>query len=191
MEKYRKKIDRLLARRKMIKQQGIEEKKHLRDFKITRKGLIEGRKILQTLAAEMQHQAHRRVAEIVNRCLAAVFDDPYEFEILFERKRNRTEATFILCRDGIKLDKPTKEAGGGVIDIASLALRIAALALQTKHERFLLMLDEPFKWVSEGYRPYLKAMIEQLEKELGFQFIIVTQLPDLQIGKVIHLGDMK
>lgn len=140
-----------------------------------------------TVAAGVQKRAHAAIAAIVSRCLAAVFDDPYSFEIAFEHRRNKTEAVPYFVRGGKRLE-PRGNVGGGVIDVAAFALRLAAVVLARPAVRRVLILDEPFKWVSAEHRPRVRALIEELQKEMGVQFIIVTHIPELRIGKIIEVS---
>ncbi len=83
---------------------------------------------------------------------------------------------------------PTASVGGGVVDVASFALRLACLLLASPKRRRLLCLDEPFKHLSENYRPAVRELIEVLAREMDVQFIIVTHSNELKIGKVIELS---
>jgi DNA repair exonuclease SbcCD ATPase subunit len=146
----------------------------------------QAQEILQTVAASVQQMTHDRVARIVTRCLAAVFDEPYTFQIKFERKRGKTEARLVFERKGREMD-PMEASGGGVVDVATFALRLAAILItQPPLERFMA-LDEPFKFVSKEYRPKVVELMETLSKELSFQFLIVTHDEELKIGKVIKI----
>jgi len=162
------------------------ERDALEDAVRERAVAAEARQIAQAIAAEVQTRVHTRVAAIVNRCLTAVFDEPYEFKILFEQKRGRTEASLVFMRDGVAVD-PMSAAGGGVVDIAAFGLRLACLALTRPQRRRLLVMDEPFRFVSVGHRPRVRAMVAALADEMGFQFIYVTHIPELVVGNVIEV----
>ena len=146
----------------------------------------ESRKIFQEVSQVVQQMAHTRIASVVSKCLESVFDDPYEFKILFDMKRGRTEARLVFMRNGIEVD-PMTASGGGIIDVASFALRLACLSLSRPPLRKLLVLDEPFKFVSQNYRKQIRSLLETLAKEMDFQFFFVTHIPDLQCGKVIPI----
>lgn len=148
----------------------------------------EVQKILQEVAATVQAKAHARIARLVARCLGAVFTEPYEFEIEFEQKRGRTEARLVFKR-GVNEVDPLNASGGGVVDVCSFALRLAALVASRPARRKVLIMDEPFKHLSREYRPAVRGLLEGLAMELGMQFIIVTHDPALQIGKVVEIGD--
>lgn len=146
----------------------------------------EAQKILQLVAQTVQQQAHDRIAGVVTRCLAAVFDDPYEFKVVFEQKRGRTEARLIFMSEGKEID-PMSAAGGGVVDIAAFALRLSCLMLSRPPVRKLLVMDEPMKFVSERYRDRVRLLLEGLSEELGVQMIFVTHMSALRTGTVIEL----
>lgn len=146
------------------------------------------RTIIQSVASAIQQEAHSRVAGVVSRCLSTVFGpDAYEFRIEFEEKRGRTEARLVFVRDGMELS-PMTAAGGGAVDVASFALRLAALMLSRPSVRKCLVLDEPFKHLSREYRPRMAELLLELAAELGMQFVVVTHDPDLACGKVVKLG---
>jgi DNA repair exonuclease SbcCD ATPase subunit len=147
----------------------------------------EAQKVVQLVAQTVQQKAHDRIAGVVSRCLEAVFDEPYEFKINFEQKRGRTEASLVFVREGLSVD-PLTASGGGVVDVAAFALRLSCLLLARPPLRRTVVLDEPFRFVSEGYRPRVRQMLEQLSKELEVQFVVVTHDEAYKTGKVIELG---
>lgn len=148
---------------------------------------VQAQKLLQGVAEAVQQQAHQQIAAVVTRCLEAVFgEDAYEFVIQFEQKRGKTEAQLLFRRDGLCVD-PTSSAGGGVVDTASFALRLACLILSRPAKRRLLVLDEPFRFLSREYRPAVRELLLTLAKELGVQIIMVTHSTELVCGKVVEL----
>ena len=141
----------------------------------------------QHIAEATQQQAQGRIAAIVSRCLLAVFgDDAYDFRIVFERKRGKTEAALLFARGGLEAD-PLTATGGGVVDVAAFALRLAALMLSRPPARRLLVVDEPFRFVSTEFRPQVRRLLETLAEEMGVQIILVTHAPEFSIGKVVSL----
>jgi DNA repair exonuclease SbcCD ATPase subunit len=51
-----------------------------------------------------------------------------------------------------------------------------------------MILDEPFRYLSEEYRPKVAVLLEKLAEEFDFQFIIVTHIPELAIGSVHYFS---
>ena len=142
-------------------------------------------KVVQAVSAIVQEKANIKITSIVTRCLETVFEEEaYEFKILFEEKRNKTEARIVFMRNGEELN-PIDASGGGAIDVAAFALRVSCLMLSG--QRKVMILDEPFKNLSEGYRPKMAKMVELLSKELQIQFIVVTHIEEFMMGNVIAL----
>jgi DNA repair exonuclease SbcCD ATPase subunit len=112
--------------------------------------------------------------------LDAVFPEPYEFEVSFEIKGNRTVAECWFVRDGERLD-PMSSTGGGAVDIASFALRVVfwSLLYKSKKIRPLMVFDEPFRFVSRDLQQKAGMMMKELSEKLGIQFIMVTHNKDL------------
>lgn len=146
----------------------------------------QAQEVLQLLAQAVQQKAHERISHVVSSCLSAVFEDPYEFHIEFERKRGRTEASLRFRRRGLEVD-PLTASGGGVVDVAAFALRIACLVMHRPRLSRILVLDEPMKYVSAEYRPAVREMLEQISSEMKVQIIMVTHAEDLATGKIINL----
>lgn len=157
--------------------------------KQTEEDLREAVKVAQEVAQEVQAKAHKRIAEVVSRSLSAVFGpEAPGFKIRFERKRGKTEAVLLLEQDGVEMD-PLSATGGGVVDVAGFALRLSCLMLSKPPLRKLMVLDEPFRHLSSNYRPAVSELLETLAEELGVQIIQVTHSSELEVGKVIHIGD--
>ena len=148
-------------------------------------GLDKAKVFAQDLAKSIQEKAHEKVSKVVTRCLESVFDEPYTFRIAFEQKRGKTEARLVFERDGEEFD-PMEETGGGCVDIAAFALRLSALALSKPKARRLLVMDEPFRFVSEEFRPQVKNLIENLSDEFNTQFILVTHMKELRTGTIVQ-----
>jgi DNA repair exonuclease SbcCD ATPase subunit len=169
---------------------GIQMKSEAAQVKLSKSSIRDvtrAQQIVQEIAKGIQQRAHSQIAQVVSKCLKAVFGtDAYEFQITFERKRGRTEATLQFIRDGNTLD-PLDSSGGGVVDVCSFALRLACLVLARPKLRQVLVLDEPMKHVSSEYRERVAELLESMASELGVQIVIVTHSKELAIGKVIQL----
>ena len=132
---------------------------------------LKAREIINIVAKDTQQQLEMRITNIVSMALAAVFPDPYQFKLVFNERRNQTEADLLLVRDGEELN-PVEGAGGGVLDVVSFALRIAVL-LMSNHRR-IIILDEPFRHLSADLQPKASEMMKMLSDKLGIQFIMVS-----------------
>lgn len=149
---------------------------------------VAAREFCTQSALAVQTRVHQVIAGLVTRCLHAVFEsDPYDFKIEFVKRRNKTEADLYFERNGHRHDYT--QVGGGVLDVAAFALRLATLVLRRPPLRKVLVMDEPFKMVSErgGNLDRMKDLLIQLSQETGFQFVLVTHSQKFECGKVIRL----
>lgn len=162
-----------------------EEKASLRNAQASLAQQEEAQQILQTVAQTVQQQAHDRIAGVVSRCLAAVFPDPYTFQILFEKKRGKTEARLVFIRNGEEY--LPREVGGSCRQLAGFALQLACLMIHQPSVRRLMIMDEPFLALDAQKIHRVRALIEQLADELDMQFLIVTHDEDLECGNIIPL----
>jgi DNA repair exonuclease SbcCD ATPase subunit len=134
--------------------------------------LLKVRTLFQGAAEATQKQLEFHVSGLVSSALKAVWDDPYKFILEFVQKRGKTEAELWIERDGERM-KPLDAAGGGVVDIISLALRMAFWSL-TKTSRPLLILDEPLKQLSADLQSKASDMLKSISEKLGIQILMVT-----------------
>lgn len=187
LEEYKKKISKELHNHQLSKAECVHANQKLEEAKKEYKAATKAQKIIQSVAQTVQQQVHDRIAGIVTRCIEAVFDDPYEFKIIFEQKRGRTEARLVFVRNGEEYN-PSDSSGGGVIDVAAFALRLSCLVLTRPPLRRLLVLDEPFKNVNgTENQERVGNMMTMITKELDVQIIMVTDDEWLKIGKVIEV----
>lgn len=151
---------------------------------------LRAKEIVQTISLDCQQQCQQRIAFVVTRCLEAVFGkDTLRFSLVFEQKRGQTEVRgVILDASGHELD-PMDSCGGGVLDVAAFGLRLACMMLTRPRLAKVLVLDEPFKFVSGTYRPAVVQMLQELSQEFGVQIIMVTHLPELMaIGHQVEIN---
>ncbi len=184
---YRSQIDRMKAEYSLACKQIEAEQDEFEDAKQRVTDVQTAQGIVQGIASQVQASAHQQIAGIVSRCLETIFgEDAYEFKILFEEKRGRTEARLVFIRDGNELD-PLGAAGGGVVDLASFALRLSCLLLSRPSKRKLLVLDEPMKHLSSDHTSKIRELLLALAKDTGVQIVMVTHQHGLRCGKVIEL----
>ncbi len=184
---YRKRLDSLRADYRHAQRQVKEEEQARVGTRQEVETAQQAQQIFQEVAQRIQENCHKQIASVVSRCLEAVFgEEAPEFRIDFRKARGKTEARLLFARDGHEMD-PIDSSGGGVIDVTSMALRLACLLLSLPRRRRLLILDEPMKMLSKQYVPAVQELFLALSKELDIQIIMVTHNPELQIGKVIEI----
>jgi len=125
----------------------------------------------QNVAKNLQDKIKFHIKDMVQNCLDIVFPEMYEFNFEFIIKAGKTEANIFLTQDGEEI-KPEDSTGGGVVDVISLGMRIVALTLSTNDK--VLILDEPFKFISKKLKPLAGQILKEISKELEVQFLIVT-----------------
>ena len=74
---------------------------------------------------------------------------------------------------------PMDAAGGGPVDVASFALRVAFLSMEIPKSRRVLILDEPFGFVSEDLQHKCSRMIKEISDRLNLQVIMVSHKEEL------------
>jgi len=184
---YRTKIDRAKFKFESAKDSVRRETVALVDAEDRLACAVESHSIVQKVGQTVQEAVHDRLATVVSKCLEAVFDEPYEFRIIFERKRGQTEARLVFVRNGMEIN-PMDASGGGVTDVASFALRLSCIMLRRPQVRRFMVLDEPWKHLSEIYRPRLRDCVEHLAEEMNIQFLIVTHSEEFRMGHIVRLG---
>lgn len=186
MKDWKRLVERASACASRAEQRLEESRKEAEEARKKSEDALSARRLLQAVAATVQQMAHGQIASVVSRCLEAVFDDPYKFRIEFVEKRGRTEAKLSFARNGNPID-PMSASGGGVVDVAAFAARMACLLLSRPAKRRLLVLDEPFRFVSRDLRPRVKGLIETLADEMQVQFVMVTHDLQLATGKIVEM----
>ncbi len=142
--------------------------------------IVKVRAFFQNIAEEVQQEVADTICTITTSALFAVFpDDPYECKIRFQVKRNIIEAELYFERDGEEFH-PVDDSGGGVIDVASFAARVAFIFLSGSKK--LLIADEPFKFVSKKHLSKIPEMLKMLSEKLKMQFIIVSHISEIIEG---------
>lgn len=133
--------------------------------------------LLQKTSEFARSQAKTQIEALVTNCLQYIFENNIEFNIEIQELYGKPNAEFYVITkvdDTIIKTKPEQSRGGGVVDIISLALRIAFLQVHKPKIEGPLILDEPAKHVSEDYifnvADFLKRTSEMFER----QIIMVT-----------------
>ena len=138
----------------------------------------QAREVIREVGLKTQSQLSFHISDITSLALDAVFNDPYSLVAEFVQRRNKTECDLYFERDGNRVD-PLSASGGGAVDVAAFALRVASWSMQRPKSRSTLILDEPLRFLSADHQEKASVMIKELSKKLGIQFIIITHEPIL------------
>jgi DNA repair exonuclease SbcCD ATPase subunit len=146
------------------------------DLESKRHSLIQheqAKEVIRTVGIATQEQLTFHISDITSLALEAVFDNPYSLEVEFIQRRNKTECDLYFMRDGNRID-PLTASGVGAVDVASFALRIASWSMSQPHSRNVIILDEPFRFLSENYQEQASQMLQDISHKLGIQFLVVS-----------------
>lgn len=152
------------------------------------KNALDARRIAQEIAKRTQTEAATPIVQIVNQCLSSVFPDHYTFGIVFEARRGKTEVDLVMRKGAYSLD-PMGAVGGGVLDVASLGIRLAVLMLTVPRVQRVLVLDEPLKNLQPPRIPLMRVLLQKIVDEMGIQVICTTPIGPMVMGNVISIGD--
>jgi len=170
----RYKVEQYKGRRAQVLHDLEDAQEKVKQYKRVIRQHEQAKTILREVGLKTQQQLQYHISGIVSLALDAVLqDDPYEFKVEFIQRRNKTECDLYFERDGNRVD-PLMAAGGGAADVASFALRIASWSMQRPRTRAVIVMDEPFRFLSNDYQEKASAMLKDLSEKLGIQFIIVT-----------------
>ena len=128
------------------------------------------RDLIVETANRVQLDVAERISSIVTLALSSTGFD-YAFKVSFVQRRGTTEADLLFVKNGEELD-PLSCSGGGALDIASFALRIALWSLNKTSNVFIL--DEPFKFLSLDLQENAGHMLHALAEKFGLQIIMVS-----------------
>jgi DNA repair exonuclease SbcCD ATPase subunit len=133
----------------------------------------EAKEIIRSVGQITQSQISFHISDITSLAMEAVFKEPYQLKIDFVQRRNKTECDLSFEREGVKVD-PLTASGGGAVDVAAFALRIASWTMMNPRSRNTIILDEPFRFLSGDNQERASAMVKEISQKLGIQMIVVT-----------------
>ncbi|WP_088105161.1 ATPase [Halalkalibacter urbisdiaboli] len=168
---------RLDAKRQLLEEQLAKKKEELEEYVDTIDVYEKARILLQQSAEYAREQAKQQMETLVTNALQYVFGPLFSFQIELEEHGNKAVAEFYVVSDyeGVKVKtKPQDSRGGGVVDIVTLALRVALIETVQPKQNGPLLLDEPGKHVSGEYIYYLYEFLKSLSTMFARQIIMIT-----------------
>lgn len=133
----------------------------------------QAREVIRTVGLKTQEALSYHVGDIASLALEAVFDDPYELVLDFVHRRNKTECDLYFLREDNPIS-PLEASGGGAVDVAAFALRVACWSMEVPRRRPVIILDEPLRFLSRDLQERASIMLKEMSEKLGVQFIIIT-----------------
>ncbi len=188
---WRSKYDQDLGQLRLLQEQRVEGESRLETVK---ENLQTWRQV-QVLLTKVSDYARRRLVERIEDTVTAALqtvlaDDSLRFEVEMREIGGRASAEWrvvSMYSDVEVSNNPEDARGGGIVDIVSLALRLALLELSTPRPEGPVILDEPAKMVSAEYAENLAYFLKSYAQQTGRQFIVVTHNEALaQAGDVSY-----
>jgi len=177
-KELRSRVEQLKGRRAQIRGSIMDVRRKRRVDKKALENYENAREVIREVGLKTQSQLSYHIGDVTSLALDSVFPDAYELLAEFVQRRNRTECDLLFQRDGLKID-PLSAAGGGAVDVASFAIRVASWSMQHPRSRNVLLLDEPFKHLSSALLLRAKDMLRQISEKLGVQIIFITHSEQL------------
>lgn len=135
-------------------------------------------RIYQLAAEYARNKSKNTMESLVTNALGIVFPGDLQFNIDTEEKGEKTEAYFTVSStyggEHVVKTEPQESRGGGIVDIISLALRIALLETSRPALNGPLVLDEPAKHVSQDYSQNVAQFLNLVVNTFERQVIMVT-----------------
>lgn len=170
-------VDVETGKRNMIMEQRDSISKEIEKLDEEREVLEKVILLFQKTAEYARIQAKNQVEDLVTKCLQFIFETDIRFSIELSESRNIPSAEFFVESDyeGYKIKtKPEIARGGGIVDVISIALRIAFLEIHNPKIKGPLLLDEPGKHLSDDYVFNLGEFLRKSSEMFNRQIIMVT-----------------
>ncbi len=170
-------IHKYHTEKELLTEQLEEKENKLNSEQQKSKSILEAQEFLQVIAAQTQSIVEKKLSKLVTSALHTVYpENPYNFILRFEKKRNATECKLLFEKNGQEFN-PLEESGGGPIDIASIALLISFIMIEKKNP--IIILDEPMKHMSKKRSIIAAKFLKSICENLGLQIIMVTHLDEI------------
>ena len=175
----RDKFIQMKGRKEQLETDLKRVKKNIKQAEQRQEDVLRARTVLQKVAQETQNKLVYHISNIVNMALGSVLPDPYKLVIHFPERRNTVECDLLFEKDGEEM-KPETSSGGGALDIAAFALRCVFWSFE--QTRPIIILDEPFRYVSVDLQSKVGDMLKSISEKLGLQIIMVSHLLNIIAG---------
>lgn len=144
---------------------------------------------LNQFSSSTREQISTKIETLVTSVLQKVFPNRYTFKIVFQTKRNVTEAVFYLYNVKHKQNETIMGSnGGGVADIVSTILFFAFLEINNQGKGYLIF-DEIAKHLAAPNRAPFFTLLKEIKGTYQKQIIYVSHQNELLdvADKIIRL----
>ena len=185
---YQKLFERSLGKRDVLLKNKKRYNKEIKELQIRIDKIIKAQSFLQTVAQNIQGNIKYHIEDIVQLAIDACFPNKYKFKLEFVLKRNKTEANLNFYEND-RVINPMGASGGGLVNLACFAIRIAAWSLS--RTKPIILLDEPFSNLSDDLQPKAGEILKELSTKLGFQIIMITHRQQTMIEAADRVFEVK
>lgn len=124
-----------------------------------------------------QQQIKERFERLATTALRWVYyDQELALKVELGTRGTSPSLDFLIEAGGVELD-PLSAAGGGVVQVLALVLRLTIL--EALHVNGPLLLDEPLSQLSRNYQERAGTFLKEYAKRTGRQILLVTHSPEL------------
>ncbi len=135
--------------------------------------------ILTNVLSITQEEIVLYIESVVTTALQYIYGGEYTFKIDYVFKLGQPEVEMYPIKNGLRYE-PKFSCGVGVLDVCAFALRCACWSLIEPQSASIMVMDEPFRFISGNVQmEKCSMMVKELSKLLGIQFIIISAKNDL------------
>lgn len=133
--------------------------------------------VLSLLQDSTKEQVKQEIETLVTYGLQSIMGDGYKFEIIFDRRGNLSDVKFRIITPSNTDPEPEgieDEESGFILDVIAVCLRIILCEFFKDRTGDFIILDEPFKGISEQKLEATMNFLKEISKKLNRQIIIVS-----------------
>lgn len=175
---FRDDLNRRKGQRDSLQGQKRQKEVRITELKQEVEKLRQVAKLFAMAGDYARRESKETMERLVTNALKLVFQSDHVFHIDYEERADRSEAEFSVSStyggEQLVQNDPRDSRGGGIVDVISLALRVALLETSRPPLEGPLILDEPGKHVSEQYVRQVAEFLNAVCNSFDRQVIMVT-----------------
>ena len=171
LQRLNDKLNKAVGRKNFIRDELKDTEQELETVNKKFVTASKARIVLQEVAKNTQSNLQLHISALTSMALDSVYENPPDFVVRFENRRNQTECD-LLFSEGGKEQSPLDSGGYGLCDIASFALRPSFWAINPNSP--VMLLDEPFRNLSPDLHERAGQMLKMVGEKLRLQYVVVS-----------------
>lgn len=185
LEAKKNNYNQQLGQLQQIEKDKVSNEKKLELGKLEMAAMEAQKIILQKTSSKAREYAKTRLETTMTSALQYIFGQNFSAEIELSPPEAKPTAEIYIVTDygngRVVRTRPQDSRGGGIVDIISIALRIAMIQLHNDPPiNGPIILDEPGKHVSADYSIKLAEFLKFVSVKFNKQIIFVTHNEDLK-----------